>query len=91
MSQKEPHRIGLAEFLQTVRAELLKARDEAKEPILKLEDVELELSFVVTGTAKGGVNFWVVDLGGNYSKQQVHTVRLKLAPLKETPLAYGRR
>lgn len=75
-------RIGIKEFLAAIRSELLSARtDDAGRAILKLSDVELEMSVATTKEADGGIKFWVVEIGGRYSKEKTHTVRLKFTPL----------
>jgi len=74
-------RLGLSDFIKSVRAELIEASTHEGDPILELKDVELEVSFVVGKNAKGGVKLWVVDAGGEYSKQQTQTVKLTMTPI----------
>ncbi len=82
MSDESSPRVGIKEFLTAIRSELLSARtDDAGKAILKLSDVELEMSVVTTKEVNGEVKFWVVSIGGKYSKQDVHTVKLKFTPL----------
>ena len=76
--------IGLVEFIQAVRQELVRAQQIAgSDPLLKLDDVELEMSVVTTKEASGGLKFWVVELGTKYDKEQTHRVTLKLAPIRD--------
>jgi Trypsin-co-occurring domain 2 len=82
VSQTATSDIGLAEFLAAIRDELLAAQGKATNPILKLEDVEVEISIAATIGADGGIKLWVISLGGKYSKERTHTVKLKLTPLR---------
>ncbi len=84
-SGEESQKLGLADFLRQVRNELLEGSREQGQKILELKNVELEVSFVVGKAAKGGVKFWIVEAGGEYSKQQTHTVKLTLIPIQDVP------
>jgi hypothetical protein len=76
--------VPLAEMIQTLRRELMRAQAEATGEKIRfeLEKVELELNVVVTRTGKGhaGVEFWVVSAGGEYEKkgEMSHTIKLTL-------------
>ena len=77
--------IGLADFIGQVKDEIKRARDNAKgDYMFEYADVELEMSFVVSKKAKGGIRFVVVNAGGGYSKEEVHTLRVKLIPFIKT-------
>ncbi len=82
MPEVQTEGIGLVEFIGAVKRELVRTHQAAgKNPILELDDVELEMTFVTSKEAEGGIHFWVVDIGGGYSKEQTHTLRVKLAPI----------
>src|SRR5438128_1161234 len=83
MSKSQPVQIGITEFVNQIRDELLKAQ-EAKQHIFTLDTVELEIKFVTEKEAKAGVKFWVASLGGKYSKEQTHSVILRLKPFSST-------
>ena len=81
-------RIGLADFLEALRAEFddAKARltRSGKEPLLNLGGVEIEIQFVVEREAKGGVGvdvgLFAVEAGGKYHSENIHKVKVKLIP-----------
>lgn len=95
MSDNDKSSIGLAEFIQQVKHDLLSvAPGKDKEaPFLFVESVELELQVTVKRTgkagAKGGIKINVlgtggevgVEAGGELSRDDVHKVNVKLSPL----------
>lgn len=85
MADEKAKGIGLVEFIQAVKQELVRAQQSAgSNPLLKLDDVELEMSVVTTKEASGGLKFWVIELGGKYDKEQTHKLTVKLAPISTT-------
>lgn len=80
-------KIPLAKTLACLREELRTAQAEAKESgdlWFLVEDIELELSVVVTEQAGGKVGFSVLgfEIGGDAgtNNETVQTLRLKLGP-----------
>ena len=82
MGENTVQRIGLAEMLTELRAQLLKARGEGADETLKFEiaDVEIEVEIATTKEAegKGGVKFWVYNAEAGVAASQGTTQRLKL-------------
>ena len=72
-------RMSLVSFIEEVKLELL--QESKTEPFFELDEVTLEVSFVLDATAKAGVKLYVVDVGGETKAQQTHKVSLKLFPL----------
>jgi len=81
---KDSGNIGLSELLPQIRRELLEAESQVEpgKGILKVENVELDLSFVTEKSAEGGIKLWVVNLGGKYDAQATHSVKLNLLPVR---------
>jgi|SRR5271157_3526214 len=75
-------RLGLAEAIQAVRQELADAIQRSGSETLRFEVGEIELGFevVVERLGKGGVKFWVVELGGEVSQTETHTIRFPMRP-----------
>jgi len=73
--------IELAKLIQTVADELRSARDSANkdDPIIDLDECELEMAVEVTNEAGVGIRVWVFELGGKRSKLNSNTVRVKFA------------
>lgn len=95
MPDKDQSSIGLAEFIQQVKQDLLSVAPgkENDAPFLFVESVELELQVTVKRTgktgAKGSVKINVFgtggeiagEVGGDISHDAVHKVKVKLSPL----------
>jgi hypothetical protein len=79
-------RLGLAETVQALRAELVRAAAElpTAEFQFPVTGVELEFHIGVTTSGEGnaGVRFWVVELGaaGSYAREEVQKVTVTLGP-----------
>src|SRR2546425_8308875 len=55
-------------------------RNDSKKVFFQLDTVELEIKFVTEKEGKAGIRLFVASLGGNYSREQTHTVKLSLSP-----------
>ena len=70
-----------------LRKDLRQAQKQAEQEDLRFQVEEIELEVQVTtateGEGKLGVNFWVytAEAGGGVSREDSHTLRLKLKPL----------
>lgn len=77
---------SLSELIEHVRNELvaadLKRQEEGRESLLELDQLQIEIHFVVTSTdkVKGGFDLKVLSLGGEdeYREEEVQTVRVTL-------------
>jgi hypothetical protein len=73
----------LADLVEQLGDEIREAqrRAQAKTPhLLKLKECTAELGVQWTLDADGGVEFWVVELGGEVTKENTHTVSVTLEP-----------
>jgi len=79
--------MSLAEMIVKLRKDLREAQKLAAQEDLRFQVEEIELEVQVTtakeGEGKVGVNFWVytAEAGGGVSREDAHTLRLKLKPL----------
>jgi hypothetical protein len=75
-------RLGLVEAIQSLREELAAAVTAGGQEALRFEVGEIELTFQVQveKTGKGGVKFWVVELGGEIGNTTTHAVKVPLTP-----------
>jgi hypothetical protein len=78
--------IGLAEFIQQVKKELLTTypKSEDDTPILCVDSVELELQVTVKTEGKGGIKINVLlggEIAGGVSQDGVQKVKVQLSPL----------
>ncbi|NEO78733.1 trypco2 family protein [Moorena sp. SIO4G3] len=95
MSDNDNSAIGLSEFIQQVKQDLLSVApgQEKDAPLLCVESVELELQVSVKRTpkagAKGNIKINVLgtggevggELGGDLGRDEIHKVKVKLSPL----------
>ncbi len=75
--------IGLAEFCEQVKRELLtpEAQGRSRIPLLSVEEVVLELHVGVEREASGGLNIQVFKIGGGGKVEETHKVTVTLKPL----------
>ncbi len=80
-------KIGLKEALEALRAELSESilLSEGKEVRFEVGEIELEFQIAIEKTAegRGGIKFWVVELGGGTTAKDttVHKVKIPLKPI----------
>jgi hypothetical protein len=78
--------IGLSDALRALRAELEAAMSEGEGQRVQFEAKAIEMEFQVgitkSGDVKGGVHFWVLELGGGgaYASESIQKVKLALEP-----------
>jgi hypothetical protein len=74
--------LGLADMLGGLRRELEDAQRRAAGEALRfgIADVEVEATVQITRNAAGraGIQFWVVQAGGDYTRGKATTHRIKL-------------
>ncbi len=82
----EPKRIGLQEAIAALRAELIESVVASQGEQLRFEVGEITMEFQIeverSAEAKGGIKFWVVELGagGAMKDKDVHKVIIPLKP-----------
>jgi Trypsin-co-occurring domain 2 len=80
-------KIGLKEAIEALRKELSESIlvSEGKQVRFEVGQIELEFQIAIEQTleGKGGIKFWVVELGGGASSKDstVHKVKIPLKPL----------
>ena len=87
---KQKAGVSLSEAISVLRAELAKAKSEKADgdPVLLVNEAEIELSLVLTNEGKTGgkVKWCVFEAGaeGTRSSARTHTLRIKLSPRAAT-------
>jgi hypothetical protein len=85
--QAPPGAVGLSAAIGALREELFRAWWDGREKSLRFRPspVELELQAAVTSAGKGraGVKWWLLELGGEVSRESVvtQTLRVTLDPV----------
>ncbi len=76
------NKVGLRETLEALRVELSKSilASEGEQIRFEVGDIELEVQFVVEQSkeGKGGLKFWVVEMGGGVTNKDTITHRIKI-------------
>lgn len=81
-------RVGLQEAISALRAELIDSINASLQEELRFEVGEITMEFQIelerSAEHKGGINFWVVELGasGSVSNKDVHKVTIPLTPVR---------
>ena len=78
---KRTKSLGISELIQRVQQDLLKAQSQEPEMFL-LDEITLEINFVVSGDINSGFDLGVVELGSAVSEERVQKVTLKLHPIE---------
>jgi len=76
--------ISLQELIYWVKQELLSADAREKDPVplFTIDEVTIEVNFVVEGTIKGGFSaLKVVEAGSEVSEQRVQKATIKMTPI----------
>lgn len=89
ISRPEGTVAGFADAVTALRAELVKTMEAGKGEPVQFEVQSVTMEFAVEAMAdaeaKGGVRFWVVELGasGSVGQSATHTVTLEMKPKTE--------
>lgn len=81
-------RIGLAETIEALRAELAEAASKGHDAEIRFRFSTITLDFHVGVTrdvgANAGVKFWVVELGGSgsYATETIQRVSVTIEPIR---------
>ena len=74
--------IGLGDAIGAVRAELTSAMDDGAHQRLRFHpsavQLTVEAAVTRTGTGNAGIKWWVIEIGGERSRERVATQTLKL-------------
>jgi hypothetical protein len=79
--------VGLAEAVDSLRAELMKAVEAGRDQPMQfsIEPIELTAQVVVTKGADGKIGWNLLGIGGSYESASTQTLSLKLAPVWKRP------
>ncbi len=78
--------VSLRDLIYWVKQELLseEAQQEDPVPLFTIDEVTVEINFVVEGTLKGGFSaLKIVEAGSEVSEQRVQKATVKLTPILE--------
>jgi hypothetical protein len=78
---KDAGLIPLHDLIQRIRHDLQHDQTENDFPVFYIDEVNVEINFVVTGDIKSGFNLGVASLGSKVSESRTQKIGLKLSPL----------
>jgi hypothetical protein len=75
--------IGLADFIDQVKRELMKSDVDGVDlpRLLMVEEVQIDIQIGVSYSANAGLNVQVVQIGGGGKHDDTHTVHVRLQPV----------
>jgi hypothetical protein len=73
-------KLGLKETLEALRIEISESISEGNEIRFEMGEIELEMQVVIEKSkeGKGGVKFWVVEMGGGMAAKDSITHKIKI-------------
>jgi Trypsin-co-occurring domain 2 len=79
--------VGLAEAVESLRAELMKAVQAGKDQSTQfsVEPIELTAHVAVTRAADGKIGWNLLGIGGSWESASTQTLTLKLVPVWKKP------
>ena len=90
MSAVDPSKLRLSDVLADLADELRKAQRKAaadnKPDVFRLSGCTIELGVSWETKAEGGVEFWVVRLGGGAARAETESIILPLEPVGGGPV-----
>jgi hypothetical protein len=75
--------LGLSDLIYRIKQDLLseEARERDQIGLFGIDEVTLEVNFVVTGDVDSGFNLGVVTLGSKVGEERIQKVTVKMTPL----------
>ena len=73
--------IGLSDLINRLKQDLLTEQAKDQTHLFSIDEVTVELNFVISGDIDSGFNFGVVTLGSQVSEDRIQKLTLKLTPL----------
>ena len=73
--------LSIQSLIEQIKEELLSGAKGPGYPIFFIEKVELDIAVSINKQASGGINVSVLEIGGNISKDQGHTIKIVLVPI----------
>lgn len=80
---KKAKELGLSDLIYRIKQDLLSeaAHERDKLTIFTIDEITLEVNFVITGDINSGFDIGVVTLGSQVSEERIQKVTLKMTPL----------
>jgi hypothetical protein len=73
--------IGLGNMIERLKKDLLLEQPKAEPDIFSIDEVTIELNFVIDGSIESGFNLGVVTLGSQVSEERMQKITIKMTPI----------
>jgi hypothetical protein len=73
--------LGLRELIDKIRQDLITPTSQDGPALFSIDEVTLQVNFVITGDIESGFNIGVVSLGSQVNEERTQTVTIKMTPL----------
>ncbi len=73
--------IGLSELIDRLKKDLLSKQTTTEPDLFSIDEITVELNFVVDGNIESGFNFGVVTLGSQVSEERIQKITVKMTPI----------
>jgi hypothetical protein len=83
------NKIPLSEVLEHVAGELVEADRKARArgfEVMQFGECEIEFAIETEKSGSGGVQVWVLELGGEIKRSEVNTIRIKFTSNPQHPV-----
>ncbi|NMB86764.1 MAG: hypothetical protein GYA17_00295 [Chloroflexi bacterium] len=73
--------IGISNLIELVKKDLIDESHRSPQKLFTIDEITLEISFVVQGNINSGFNLGVVTLGSEVKEERIHKVVVKMTPI----------
>lgn len=81
MKQFHNSTLGINELISRIKSDLLAEQNQTQPDLFSIDEVTIELNFVVNGNIDSGFDIGVVTLGSQVSEERIQKITIKLTPL----------
>lgn len=81
MSQYPKNTLGITDLIHRIKKDLLSEQNQTPPDLFSIDELTLEISFVISGDIESGFDLGVVTLGSQISEERIQKVTIKLTPL----------
>lgn len=73
--------IGISDLIARLKTELLSKQTTGEPNLFAIDEVTVEINFVVDGNIESGFNLGVVTLGSQVGEERVQKIIVKMSPI----------
>jgi hypothetical protein len=73
--------IGISDLIARLKTELLSKQNTDEPNLFSIDEITVEVNFVIDGNIESGFNLGVVTLGSEVSEERVQKITVKMSPI----------